>query len=453
MTVHQGATQRDYVGHLSQTSYGVETTWGTKPTSTSTSFGKVLTCKLQEKSGLFEHRSKSSGRNVGSQVPGRIRVEGSIEVNPQHSKFLQYVFGSLYKGSVEDGTQATDDTQIVSACDVTADGTALNNLTIAVSGSYKIGGTSYTTSALSSITIGAAHATLPRVDIVSIHDNTGTTVATVTAGTAATNPVPAYASVPADDLIVAIVYVAAGVTIIKNSDIRNIFWVKESNNLSSFTVEDDYIDPSGSSADDIIKYFKGCKVNEFSFGVAREQTEPIKYTYNLIGKQRSIYNEDISSTITDSTAAFFHEWDTTIKIDASTDYDLNDFSFAVNNGLKLKGTDGRYAGSLLTTQRTYTSSAKIDLKDMAEMWKFHGQASASGTESSGSAIDALETLDTFVVEHTLNKPNYEFTKFIFSNCAYKMVEEDDRMDDTIEQSLDISIRSCIVQILDSTEAY
>lgn len=444
-------TQRDYTGWSSQTSYGDETTYGTKAATTNTAFkGKIITCGIQSDSSVVQHRSKSSGRNVGSHLPGRVKVAGPIEMNPQSGVFLKKAFGAIYKGAKGDATTtpvaADASNTILTGCMCTAQTTPNMTLKIAAGGTYKISGTSYTTTAVASITIGAAHATLDRIDIVSIKDNTGTTVATVTAGTAAASPVPKWESVPATDLVVAVVWVKHAVSVINTTDVRQVFWAKEANSLDSISVEDDYINPEGTITDDIVRIFTGLKVNEFSFGVSREQTDPVKFVYNFIGKRPYFYTgaTQAASTITESSAGFFLEWDAQLEVASGTAYDLNDFSFSLNNGLKTKGTDSRYNAKLIEGQRVYKASAKIDLLDKTEVEREYGLATATEPQT---------TIGTFAINFKLRKANAEWIQFYCPTCSYNKTPTSDPLDDVIQQDLDINISSCKVLMIDATEQY
>ena len=271
-------------------------------------------------------------------------------------------------------------------------------------------------------------------------------MATVTAGTAAADPVPNWASVPTTDLVIAIVWVEHAATAIYTTDVRQVFWVKETNNISSLSIENDYINPEGTAADDIIRLYTGCKVNELSYSVSRGQTNPIRFIANMIARKEETSPTDPAtvSTITDSTADFFLEWNTEIEVASGTNYDLNDFSFSINNNLKARGTDGRHIKKLIPGNRAYSASGKIDLLDKEEIERFYG---ADGSTEPG------DTIGTFTVKHTLKKPAYELAQFIFSTCAYNKAPTSDPLDDVIGEDLDIAIGSCQVMLVDATETY
>ena len=447
-------TQRDFNGWSSQTSYGVEeSAYGTKSAAINLPFGKVISCGIKAEAPVIQHRSKSSGRNVGKKVPGRVKVAGPVEFSPQNGLFLQYAFGELKKGAVGDGSAvpvaASDATEVVSGCNLTETGTPDMDVNLAAGGSYDIASSNYTTTLLA-ITIGAAHATLDRVDVVSIKDNAATTEETVTAGTAAANPVPDWASVPTDELVIALVWVGAAVTVINTTDVKQVFWAKEKNLLTGasnfgLSVENTYINPEGTAADDIIEYFLGCKVNELTYSVAREQTDPIRFVANFMGKKpQANVAASTASTITDFAGDLYTEWDTELEVAGSTDYDLNDFSFSINNDFKGRGTDGRFIKKLVPGQRTYSSTAKIDLLDKEEIERFYGASNAT---------EPGDTIGTFTVKHTLKKPEYERIEFKFSECTYDKTEQTDPLDDLIGQDLTINITSCQVMIVEGTETY
>ncbi len=111
-------------------------------------------------------------------------------------------------------TFAAKATGIVDGCAVTAQG--IPDMTVAVAaGTVSIAGTMLLVTAANG-TITAADATNPRFDLVSI--NTSGTIV-VTAGTAAASPVfPAH---PADDVVLAAVYVAANDTAIGSTEITD----------------------------------------------------------------------------------------------------------------------------------------------------------------------------------------------------------------------------------------
>ncbi len=447
--------QRDYTGWSSQTSYGVEeTAYGTKSAAINLPFGKVISCGIKADAPVIEHRSKSSGRNVGKKVPGRVKVAGPIEFSPQNGLFLQYALGEKKMGAMGDGSAvpvaASDANEVVSGCNLTETGTPDMNVNLAAAGSYDIGSANFTTTVLAP-TITAAHATLDRVDIISIKDSTGTTTETVTAGTAAASPVPDWASVPTDELVIALVWVAAAVTVINTTDVKQVFWIKEASLIhtggSNFglSVEDTHINPEGTAADDIVKYFLGCKVNELTYSVAREQTDSIRFVANMLGKKpQTNVSGATASSITDFTGSMYTEWDTEIEIASGTDYDLNDFSFSINNNFKARGTDGRFIKKLVPGDRTYKATAKIDLLDKEEIERFYGASNAT---------EPGDTIGSFTVKHTLKKPEYERIEFKFTECTYNKADDEAPLGDVITQDLDINITSCQVMLVEGTEVY
>ena len=449
-------TQRDYVGWSTQLSYGIEeTAFGTKSAAINLSLGKVISSGLKAEAPVILHRSKSSGRNVGNKLAGRVHVTGPIEFSPQNGLFLQYVFGELKKGAVGDASAvpvaASDATEVLTGCNLVEAGSPDMTLTLAAAGSYDIASSNYTTTLISDITITAAHATLDRVDVVSIKDNAATTEETVTAGTPAASPIPDWASVPVDELVIALVWVGAAVTVINTTDVKQVFWVKEKNLVQNeatnygLSFENDFINPEGTAADDIINYYLGCKINELTYTVAREQTDPIRFIANIMGKEpQTNVSGATASAITDSTAAMFLEWDTEIEIASGTDYDLNDFSFGINNNFLARGTDGRFIKKLVTGQRVYASNAKIDLLDKEEIERFYGASNADGPQ---------DTIGTFTIKHTLKKPEYERIEFKFSECTYNKDDISDPLDDVATQDLEINITSCQVMIVEGTETY
>lgn len=101
---------------------------------------------------------------------------------------------------------------VLSGCAVSAQGSP--NMTVAVAlGSVIIGGTSASVTA-GNLTIGAAHATLPRIDLITA---TSSGVKAVTTGTPAANPnVPA---IPAASVLLAMVYVPGAATSITSAQI------------------------------------------------------------------------------------------------------------------------------------------------------------------------------------------------------------------------------------------
>ena len=447
-------TQRDYVGWSSQSSYGVEeTAYGTKSAAINLPFGKVISCGIKADAPVGQHRSKSSGRNVGKKFPMRVKVAGPMEFSPQNGLFLQYALGELRKGAIGDGTAtptaATAATEVVSGCAVTESSPAAMTVSLAAGGSYDVGSANFTTTLLP-ITIAAAHATLDRVDIVSIKDSTGTTVYTATAGTAAASPVPDWASVPTDELIIGLVWVGAAVTTISTSDVKQVFWVKETDLLTTtsnfgLSIENDFINPQGTSTDDIINYYLGCKVDELTYSVAREQTDPIRFVANFIGKKpQTSVSGSTASTITDFAGNLYLEWDTEISIASGTDYDLNDFSFSIKNNFKGRGTDGRFIKKLVPGQREYKATAKLDLLDKEEIERYYGVADAT---------EPQDTIGEFTVKHILKKPEYERIELTFSACTYNKADMTDSLDDLITQDIDINITSCQVMIIEGTETY
>jgi len=449
-------TQRDYTSWATQLSYGVEeTAYGTKSAAINLPLGKVISCGIKADAPVIQHRSKSSGRNVGKKIAGRVKVAGPIEFSPQNGLFLQYAFGELRKGAVGDGTAvpvaASDATEVVSGCNLTEQAAPDMTLILAATGSYDVASSNFTTTLISDVTITAAHATLDRVDVISIKDNAATTEETVTAGTAAASPVPDWASVPTDELVIALVWVGAAVTVINTTDVKQIFWVKEKNLVQNgaanygLSIENDFINPEGTAADDIINYYLGCKVNELTYSVAREQSDPIRFIANFMGKKpQTNVSGATASTITDSLAAMYLEWDTELEVASGTDYDLDDFSFGINNNFKGRGTDGRYIKKLVPGNRVYSSAAKISLLDKEEIERFYGVADAT---------EPQDTIGTFTIKHTLKKPEYERIEFKFSECTYNKDDTTDSLDEVIMQDLEINITSCQVMIVEGLETY
>ena len=450
-------TQRDYTSWSSQLSYGVEeTAYGTKSAAINLSLGKVISCGIKADAPVIQHRSKSSGRNVGKKVAGRVNVAGPIEFSPQNGLFLQYGFGELTRGAKGDGTATpvsavTLTDCVVSACNIEEQAAPDMTYKLALGGTFYQASALKTTTAVATITCAAAHATLDRIDIVSIKDTAGTTSATITGGTAAVSPVPDWASAPTDELVIALVWVGAAVTTLNTTEVRTIFWAKEKDLIQNeatnygLSIENDFINPEGTAADDLINYYLGCKVNELTYSVARGQTDPIRFTASLMGKKpQTNVAGATASTITDSTAAMFLEWDTELEVASGTDYDLNDFSFGINNNLKARGTDGRYIKKLVSGNREYSSSAKIDLLDKEEIERQYGAANAT---------EPQDTIGNFTIKHTLKKPEYERIQFIFSECTYNKADTTDSLDDLITQELEINITSCEVMIVEGTETY
>lgn len=104
---------------------------------------------------------------------------------------------------------------VCSGCDVTAQGSP--NMTVAVAAGVVCSNDVYFSVAAANGTITAAHATLPRIDLVVIN-NAGAIA--VRAGTAAANPKPPARS--ANDVGLAAVYVPAADTTIENDKITGL---------------------------------------------------------------------------------------------------------------------------------------------------------------------------------------------------------------------------------------
>jgi hypothetical protein len=104
---------------------------------------------------------------------------------------------------------------VIQGCDVTAQGSP--DLTVAVAvGTVQINGRWCREVAAGNVVIGAAHATLPRFDLICV-DKTG--AKQNVAGTAAANPV--FPAIPADYLVLAAVYVPATDTTIASNQITD----------------------------------------------------------------------------------------------------------------------------------------------------------------------------------------------------------------------------------------
>ena len=113
---------------------------------------------------------------------------------------------------------------IIAACDgngvldglaVSEKGTGADMSVDVAAGNCMISGTKYTESSTTNLAISAADATYDRKDLV-VYDSSAGDPAVVT-GTAAATPIPP--DIPAGDILLAIVNVAAGVTQITNADI------------------------------------------------------------------------------------------------------------------------------------------------------------------------------------------------------------------------------------------
>ena len=227
-------------------------------------------------------------------------------------------------------------------------------------------------------------------------------------------------------------------------------WVKETDLLTTtsnfgLSIENDFINPQGTSTDDIINYYLGCKVDELTYSVAREQTDPIRFVANFIGKKpQTSVSGSTASTITDFVGNLYLEWDTEISIASGTDYDLNDFSFSIKNNFKGRGTDGRFIKKLVPGQREYKATAKLDLLDKEEIERYYGVADAT---------EPQDTIGEFTVKHILKKPEYERIELTFSACTYNKADMTDSLDDLITQDIDINITSCQVMIIEGTETY
>lgn len=209
-------------------------------------------------------------RNWITTVEGRFDAGVSVNYVLADGRALEFAWGVITYGGQGDGTSTfvppDEDTRVVAGCDVLA-GSALNDMTIAAGGLYYNQGTLYPTTAVSSITVGAAPTTAgeSRYDVVSIKDNTGTTVAAVTAGTAAASPVPDWANVPTDECVVAVIHVDTNVTVIANSDIGNLYTISESNDSHFPDTSGDYLVDGGvvtanSTPDEFVDVAAGCGV-------------------------------------------------------------------------------------------------------------------------------------------------------------------------------------------------
>lgn len=150
---------------------------------------------------------------------------------------------------------------IIAACDENGvlDGLAVSengagaSMHVDVSaGNAWIGGTKYTEGAITeNLVIAAAHATLDRKDLVTYDPTTSAPI--VTTGTAAATPIPP--NIPAGDILLGIVDVAAAVTTITNVDITDGVVILEGqhghdshiNRNRSFLITIPYNDVGGST--------------------------------------------------------------------------------------------------------------------------------------------------------------------------------------------------------------
>jgi hypothetical protein len=105
-------------------------------------------------------------------------------------------------------------TGVASGCAVTAQGTP--NMTVAVAAGTVLAASSSVAVTGGNLTVGAAHATLNRIDLITV---SATGVKTITAGTAAASPKPPL--LPAGHIGLAMIYVAALATSIVTASITD----------------------------------------------------------------------------------------------------------------------------------------------------------------------------------------------------------------------------------------
>lgn len=121
-----------------------------------------------------------------------------------HCDFNAIVDGGTKGNGVKTGLSVTEDSPQGMDVDVAAGTAIINNV-------------EYTEVSIINLVIDTAHATLPRKDII-IYD-VATTNPAVIAGIAATEPIPP--DIPNGDILLAVVNIAAAVTVITNSDIED----------------------------------------------------------------------------------------------------------------------------------------------------------------------------------------------------------------------------------------
>ena len=114
-------------------------------------------------------------------------------------------------------TNGTKGNGVQSGFVVTERGAGQNMSVDVASGVIWVNNIKYTESSTTNVTISAAHATLPRRDTI-IYDSATSNPVVIT-GTAATEPIPP--DVTSDDILLVVVNIAAGVSVITNSDIED----------------------------------------------------------------------------------------------------------------------------------------------------------------------------------------------------------------------------------------
>ncbi len=109
---------------------------------------------------------------------------------------------------------AQNENGVLEGIEITAQGTPSMTLDVSA-GQCVVDKELYEEASATTVTIGAAHATLPRMDIVCYDTSAG--AAATTAGTAAATPLPP--NIPAGDLLLAVVNVPAAATVIVTGNI------------------------------------------------------------------------------------------------------------------------------------------------------------------------------------------------------------------------------------------
>lgn len=122
----------------------------------------------------------------------------------------------FYHVRLNNMVNASKDNGVLSGLEVTAQGTPSMTLDVAA-GQCHVDNETYEETAATTVVIGTAHATLPRLDIV-CYDTSGTAAA-VTAGTAASTPQPP--NIPSGDILLAVVSIPATDTTISNDQITD----------------------------------------------------------------------------------------------------------------------------------------------------------------------------------------------------------------------------------------
>ena len=257
---------------------------------------------------------------------------------------------------------------VVSGCAVTAQGSPNNTVAVAA-GTVQVGTTLATVTG-GNVTMTAAHATNPRIDLITVNDS-GTKA--YTAGTAASDPAPP--AIPASSVVLAAIYVPANDNVINSNQITDkramLFVSTASSLLTARTTGDDTNSSSQTPADDdeLIVAIAANAILAFDISVQFTEATNANVSYNIgtpSGGSKVFHHEfrRASDGTVDATAMAQTGVQSNINIDAGAGGSYCHIWGVVTNGstagnVKLQWARGQAAGSVTRKSGSYMTAVDV----------------------------------------------------------------------------------------------